>query len=88
MSLEVEATYEGGVLRPDAPLPLKDHQRVVVSVRAAPSSEDEQTRRGRARERLMKLFARIDETTRQVPDKEMEAAIEEAMQFVRSARGG
>ena len=33
MPLEVEATYEHGVLKLDQPLPLSDHERVVVSVR-------------------------------------------------------
>lgn len=32
MSLEVEATYEDGVLRPDQPLPLKNHERIVITV--------------------------------------------------------
>jgi predicted DNA-binding antitoxin AbrB/MazE fold protein len=33
MSLQVEATYEGGLLKLDGPLPFKDHERVVVTVR-------------------------------------------------------
>lgn len=33
MPLEVEATYEQGVLKLDQPLPLGEHERVVVSVR-------------------------------------------------------
>jgi predicted DNA-binding antitoxin AbrB/MazE fold protein len=33
MSLEIDATYENGVLKPDLPLPLKDRQRVKVTVR-------------------------------------------------------
>ena len=32
MSLEVGATYENGVLRPDCRLPLDEHQRVKVTV--------------------------------------------------------
>ncbi len=32
MSLEVEATYENGVLKLDAPLPLKEKERVKVKV--------------------------------------------------------
>jgi predicted DNA-binding antitoxin AbrB/MazE fold protein len=32
MSLEVEATYEDGVLKPDKRLPLEEHQRVKVTV--------------------------------------------------------
>ena len=32
MSLEVEAVYENGVLRPDVPLPLDEHERVTVQV--------------------------------------------------------
>jgi predicted DNA-binding antitoxin AbrB/MazE fold protein len=33
MSLEFAATYENGVLKPDQPLPLKDHERIVVTIR-------------------------------------------------------
>jgi predicted DNA-binding antitoxin AbrB/MazE fold protein len=32
MSLEVEATYENGLLKPDNPLPLKDKERVKITV--------------------------------------------------------
>jgi predicted DNA-binding antitoxin AbrB/MazE fold protein len=32
MSLEVQATYENGVLKPDEPLPLEERQRVKVTV--------------------------------------------------------
>ncbi len=41
MSLEVEATYVNGVLKPDGPLPLADRERVTVRI---------QTRGGRIRE--------------------------------------
>ena len=34
MVFHVEATYEGGVLRPDAPLALPDRARVDVTVKA------------------------------------------------------
>ena len=33
MSLEVEAIYEGGVLKLDKPLPLGDRERVTVTVK-------------------------------------------------------
>jgi predicted DNA-binding antitoxin AbrB/MazE fold protein len=33
MSLEIEAIYEDGVLKPDRPLPLQEHERVTVSVK-------------------------------------------------------
>jgi predicted DNA-binding antitoxin AbrB/MazE fold protein len=32
MSLTVEAVYENGVLKPDQPLPLKEHERVRLSI--------------------------------------------------------
>ena len=32
MTITVEATYENGVLKPAEPLPLKDHQKVRVTV--------------------------------------------------------
>ncbi len=34
MSLEIEAVYEDGVLKPEKPLPLKEHERVTVSVKS------------------------------------------------------
>ena len=34
MTLTVEATYENGVLRVAEPLPLREHQRVEVVIRA------------------------------------------------------
>lgn len=37
MSIEVEAIYEGGVLRPERPLPLEERQRVKVVVNDVPS---------------------------------------------------
>jgi predicted DNA-binding antitoxin AbrB/MazE fold protein len=33
MPLEVQATYENGVLKPDSPLPFDEHERVTVSVK-------------------------------------------------------
>ncbi len=32
MSLQLEAIYEDGVLKFDEPLPLKEHERVVVTI--------------------------------------------------------
>lgn len=32
MTLEIEATYENGVLKPDKPLPLAEHERVTVKL--------------------------------------------------------
>jgi predicted DNA-binding antitoxin AbrB/MazE fold protein len=34
MPLTVEAIYEGGVLKPVHPLPLKEHERILVTVHA------------------------------------------------------
>ena len=42
MSLQIEATYEGGVLKLDEALPLKEHERVLVTI------ELQSTRRRRA----------------------------------------
>ena len=33
MSVEVEATYEDGIIKLDSPLPFREHERVVVSVK-------------------------------------------------------
>jgi len=37
MSLTVEAVYENGVLKPAQPLPLKEHERVRLTVHAGSS---------------------------------------------------
>jgi predicted DNA-binding antitoxin AbrB/MazE fold protein len=37
MSLTIEAVYENGVLKPAQPLPLKEHEKVRVTVHAGPS---------------------------------------------------
>ena len=36
MPLTVEAIYENGVLRPAQPLPLKEHERVQITVQTPP----------------------------------------------------
>jgi predicted DNA-binding antitoxin AbrB/MazE fold protein len=42
MNVEIEATYENGVLKLDQPLPLQERQRVHVTVRM-PSSRAQQS---------------------------------------------
>jgi predicted DNA-binding antitoxin AbrB/MazE fold protein len=37
MAITVEAVYEHGVLKPAHPLPLKEHEKVQVTVKAATS---------------------------------------------------
>jgi predicted DNA-binding antitoxin AbrB/MazE fold protein len=37
MALIVEATYENGVLRPERPLPLAEHEKVQITVHTAVS---------------------------------------------------
>jgi predicted DNA-binding antitoxin AbrB/MazE fold protein len=36
MSITIEAVYENGVLKPAQPLPLKEHERVRVTVETPP----------------------------------------------------
>ena len=51
-------------------------------------SEDErEERRTAARHRLLGVLTKMDAKTRDVPDAEMDQAIDEAMQFVRSSAG-
>jgi predicted DNA-binding antitoxin AbrB/MazE fold protein len=38
--MTVKAVYEDGVLKPKAPLPLKEHEEVEIDVRRAGSSAD------------------------------------------------
>ena len=40
MSWEVEATYENGVLKLDEPLPFKDQERILVSIKSKMSRVD------------------------------------------------
>jgi predicted DNA-binding antitoxin AbrB/MazE fold protein len=35
MSLTIGATYENGVLKPDQPLPLKEHEKVLLTIEPA-----------------------------------------------------
>ena len=37
MSLTIEATYENGVLKPAQPIPLKEHERVTITIQPAGS---------------------------------------------------
>jgi predicted DNA-binding antitoxin AbrB/MazE fold protein len=37
MTITIEAVYEDGVLKPARPLPLKEHEKVQVTVKAAAS---------------------------------------------------
>lgn len=41
MALQVEATYENGALKLDRPLPLKEHERIVVTIQPKASRVDE-----------------------------------------------
>jgi predicted DNA-binding antitoxin AbrB/MazE fold protein len=41
MSFEFEATYENGVLRPDQPLPFREHERYVLTMKSKTSRVDE-----------------------------------------------
>lgn len=50
------------------------------------TSQREQ-RQSAARQRLLELLARTDEKSRDVPDAEMDRAIDEALEFVRATPG-
>ncbi len=50
-------------------------------------ADDREERRTAARHRLLGVLAKMDTKTHDVPDAEMDQAIEEAMQFVRSQAG-
>jgi predicted DNA-binding antitoxin AbrB/MazE fold protein len=41
MAITIEATYENGVLKPAQPLPLKEREHVLVTVRRATSVADQ-----------------------------------------------
>ena len=40
MDLNVEATYENGVLKPAQPLPLREHEKVRLTVHATPTRDE------------------------------------------------
>lgn len=42
MTITIEATYEGGVLKPAGPLPLAEHEKVHLTIQS-PASRAEQT---------------------------------------------
>jgi hypothetical protein len=48
-----------------------------------PGESDASDRRAQARERLLSLMSTVKERTKNVPEEEIEAAVAEAMQFVR-----
>ena len=60
MALQVEATYEDGVLKLDAPLPFEEHARVVIQVKAKASRIRESAERLR--------FSADPETVRQIAE--------------------
>lgn len=62
---------------------LADDDELTLAVhRAAEAHQTSQ--RTQAHQRLLAILAKLDEKTSSVPDDEVEEAIEEAMQFVRS----
>lgn len=61
---------------------LSDADELTLGLRRA-GDHERSARREAARKRLLAVLERIDEKTRDVPDDEMDKAIEEAMQFVR-----
>ncbi len=63
---------------------LGDADELTLGLRRAADGE-RSARQDAARKRLLALLERIDEKTRDVPDEEMEQAVAEAMQFVRSS---
>ncbi|HUY92671.1 MAG TPA: hypothetical protein VMV10_28280 [Pirellulales bacterium] len=63
---------------------LSDGDELTLALRRA-ADDDRAARRASARQRLLTLLAKVDARTRDVPDEEMEKAIDEAMQFVRSS---
>ena len=63
---------------------LSDGDELTLAVRRVADGE-RSTRQANARKRLLALLAKLDEKTRDAPDEEMDKAIEEAMQSVRSS---
>lgn len=63
---------------------LSDGDEVTLALRR-PTDNERSKRRANARQRLLALLAKIDETARDASDEEVDKAIEEAMQFVRTS---
>ncbi len=62
-------------------VPVSDADELTVTLHRPSEDAD---RRARARERLLAVMHGIGERVKDVPDDEVNAAIDEAMQFVRS----
>lgn len=82
------ATITAGDLSPDARRRLAEALHVSLTeadklVVALCPPEDDAIRRASARKRLLDLLRRLDERTAGIPEAEVEAAVDEAMQFVR-----
>jgi predicted DNA-binding antitoxin AbrB/MazE fold protein len=58
MQLTIEATYEGGVLKPVSPLPLKEHEKVRVTIQ-----EDAEWRASRVRATAGLMGGNLDAET-------------------------
>jgi predicted DNA-binding antitoxin AbrB/MazE fold protein len=58
MELSVEATYEDGVLKPVSPLPLKEHEKVRVTI-----TEDAEWRASRVRATYGMMGGKLDAET-------------------------
>lgn len=63
---------------------LADDDELTVALHRYPADEREQ-RRAAARSRLLGVLSKMDEKPRDASDAEMDQAIEEALQFVRSS---
>jgi hypothetical protein len=64
---------------------LTDSDELIVTLRRAVQTPADGQREA-ARERLLQYLNRLDERLPDVPEEEMEAAIDEAMQFIRPRR--
>lgn len=73
MTITIEATYENGVLKPAEPLPLKEHEKVRITV-----EEDSAWRAGRVRATAGLLEWKGDAETIERMALDPEFGIEEA----------
>ena len=89
--MEKSTTVKAGDILPEArqwvagvlDVHLDDNDELTLALHR-PADDRQTIQRDAARNRLLGILAKMDEKTRNVPDAEMEGAIDEAMQFVRS----
>lgn len=68
MTLQADAIYEGGVLRPLKPLDLPEREVVSLSISTASQNNGHQAEAARQRDVLLAYLAKVESRTDDTPD--------------------